>query len=484
MTTKVPTPNTSTNKLVEIPDVAVRRREVIMVPVNPVTAYLRTHPESTLDEAKKAVKAAEKSEKASSKSSKAEPKEYEGLKKVEEVKAEKEAIKIAKEAEKAKAEKEVSKVDKEAEKAKAEKEVSKVDKEAEKAKAEKEAAKAAKEAEKAKAKAEKEAAKAAKEAEKAKAKADRLAARELSKAERSISKGDKRKRLEVKLLEKKASIENRESITDINTLKQLINRPAEMAEVYGPDHKKIPGFAAIYNNGKAVSVVTKDYRLLHNKQVINPILSFFEREKINYEIGKFTFVDEVRMRVQFNLIDLRVKDNSKEGLIFSIFVSNSYNSTEAYSLSAGAYRLVCSNGMMVRESVSRIKKIHQADSIEEDAVKSVQDLITSLKDSQKKFQERIRVLISEKATGSLIKKFRGSFDSAITSHVLREIGLMTYDEPNSKCWSTIEELDSRQVLAQSSWDVYNILTRYISSPMVYQKYRLVWLSKASTIFSI
>jgi chemotaxis protein histidine kinase CheA len=437
-----------------------------MVPVNPVTAYLRTHPESTLDEAKKAVKAAEKSEKASSKSSKAEPKEYEGLKKVEEVKAEKEAIKIAKEAEKAKAEKEVSKVDKEAEKAKAEKEVSKVDKEAEKAKAEKEAAKAAK------------------EAEKAKAKADRLAARELSKAERSISKGDKRKRLEVKLLEKKASIENRESITDINTLKQLINRPAEMAEVYGPDHKKIPGFAAIYNNGKAVSVVTKDYRLLHNKQVINPILSFFEREKINYEIGKFTFVDEVRMRVQFNLIDLRVKDNSKEGLIFSIFVSNSYNSTEAYSLSAGAYRLVCSNGMMVRESVSRIKKIHQADSIEEDAVKSVQDLITSLKDSQKKFQERIRVLISEKATGSLIKKFRGSFDSAITSHVLREIGLMTYDEPNSKCWSTIEELDSRQVLAQSSWDVYNILTRYISSPMVYQKYRLVWLSKASTIFSI
>jgi hypothetical protein len=140
--------------------------------------------------------------------------------------------------------------------------------------------------------------------------------------------------------------------------------------------------------------------------------------------------------------------------------------------------------MMVRESISRVKKIHQADSIEKDAVKSVQDLLTSLKDSQKNLQERVNKLVNDKATGGLLKGFRGAFDATITSHVLREIGLMNYNETNTECWTILEEMDARQTLAQSAWDVFNLLTRYISSPMVYQRYRMLWLSKASKLFAI
>lgn len=107
------------------------------------------------------------------------------------------------------------------------------------------------------------------------------------------------------------------------------------------------------SDDNVITEVSKDYRLINNHEVVNPLMERFgEPERVARIRNSHAYIFEFFTNREFDLGD---GDTIKEKLV----VRNSYDKTKAFSFFYGALRMVCTNGLYTSCGMSiEYRKIH------------------------------------------------------------------------------------------------------------------------------
>ena len=102
----------------------------------------------------------------------------------------------------------------------------------------------------------------------------------------------------------------------------------------------------IDDNGvkKMVNVCSKQYELLPNIHIIEPLLEMFGEQNI-------TLQSSHRMDSRFSLDivfhDYKADIQGKDPIVAKLKMNNSYDGRAKYSFNMGFFRMICSNGMVI-----------------------------------------------------------------------------------------------------------------------------------------
>jgi len=128
------------------------------------------------------------------------------------------------------------------------------------------------------------------------------------------------------------------------------------------------GFDSIFrtDSGTSLGVVSRDYQLIKHNKAVTSILNLFEKKKVPIEPVKINVSSNgARLFASFKTkkeIDLGIspKSNKEIGDVISpgFMILNSYDRSIRFSLQTFVFRLVCLNGMTVREQIFSHSKRH------------------------------------------------------------------------------------------------------------------------------
>ena len=100
------------------------------------------------------------------------------------------------------------------------------------------------------------------------------------------------------------------------------------------------------DTGNVLSCMSKDYKLVTNKEIIN-----YAEPIVNKRGGKFKeaeiFGNGARSIMKWHFPKEKVKVSKDDILHPEIMIKNSYDGTIGVNVVAGAFRLICSNGMVL-----------------------------------------------------------------------------------------------------------------------------------------
>ena len=114
---------------------------------------------------------------------------------------------------------------------------------------------------------------------------------------------------------------------------------------------QISGYKAIVtpqqdDDPKVISVVKNSYKLVPNKQLIEPFLKQVASLGVRWKIDpSHSFCQINRMRLQVTFPDILLKDDESD-IPLSVYLHNSYDQSEGVRAYWGAIRGICMNGMV------------------------------------------------------------------------------------------------------------------------------------------
>ncbi len=114
----------------------------------------------------------------------------------------------------------------------------------------------------------------------------------------------------------------------------------------------------VNDGGHLISVVKKDYKLVSNREVLDSVFNRLVDAGVEYKIdSQHSYYNEQRMRLHLTLPELTLEDNDGK-MPLSLYIHNSYNQSEGIRIMWGAFRLVCSNGMIIGKMLKKFYHRH------------------------------------------------------------------------------------------------------------------------------
>ena len=198
------------------------------------------------------------------------------------------------------------------------------------------------------------------------------------------------------------------------------------------------------DTGKVLSCMTDDYKLVSNSDIIkaaHPILKQHKaklREAVSLGDGQRTVW---KWTMPKSIIEISKGDEMNPEII----IKNSYDGTLQVHILSGAFRLVCSNGMIIGTTIEKHNYKHNVGNARLDNLEEVIESVV------KKTEEEGRKLPTLKS-----RKIRDT-------HIVKLIELFP---------STMSEFITQYLIAnkpKTYWDLYNVAT-YILTHRMNRKY--------------
>ncbi|MEX2347707.1 MAG: DUF932 domain-containing protein [Balneolaceae bacterium] len=190
----------------------------------------------------------------------------------------------------------------------------------------------------------------------------------------------------------------------------------------GANLKPINDFKAIVvtigGAEKVVSVAKNSYRLIRNKDLIDPFMENLEKLNVDWVIDpSHSFCLAHRMRLQVTFPGVLVHDGQSE-IPLSVYLHNSYDQSEGVRLFWGAIRSICSNGMIFGSVLGSLYARHTSgfsfDKLEDqfksitDKIMDVQTRIDQLKDRrlEEHFMKELQKALGKKRLKAIVSTDR------------------------------------------------------------------------------
>jgi|SRR5690625_166719 len=132
--------------------------------------------------------------------------------------------------------------------------------------------------------------------------------------------------------------------------------PVEEKEIALLDNQQVAGSISGYKaivapktegREEIISVVRDSYKLVPNRDLIEPFLEKVDALNVNWYIDEsHSFAQSNRMRLQITFPDLYLEDEESRSPL-SLYLHNSYDMSEGIRLFWGAIRAICRNGMVM-----------------------------------------------------------------------------------------------------------------------------------------
>lgn len=240
---------------------------------------------------------------------------------------------------------------------------------------------------------------------------------------------------------------------------------AERPVYFEPDEETGAAHARRYKaivhqqTGKLISIQRDTYRMVSNQDVIAPLLDQLQTLDTSWYIDpSHSFVLPSRMRLQITFPELRFHDGRSD-IALSLYLHNSYDSSEGVRMMFGAIRAICKNGMVFGQVLSQFYGKHTLNF----NLHSLREQLESTYEKIPVIQERITQLIEARVT------------SGVRKEVEERIG------KGAARFLETQEREIRRVTNQ--WALYNVLTYFVSHE-VKQQHRAAYQMKVSQLFDL
>lgn len=221
-----------------------------------------------------------------------------------------------------------------------------------------------------------------------------------------------------------------------------------------------PNYKAIVrkDNGNLIAIQRDTYKLVPNSEVIKPLLEqLHQLDTSLYLDPSHSFVDDDRMRLQVTFPELLFHDGRSE-IALSLFLHNSYDSSEGVRLFWGAIRAICKNGMVFGIVLAKYYRKH------------TQNLeISNLRDQLESTYDKIPVI-------------RDRIDQLQATRVTKDFRVEVIESLGKKIGKYIEDQEETRRLA-NQWALYNVITYFVSH-LVKQKMRASYQRQVSNLFGL
>ena len=115
------------------------------------------------------------------------------------------------------------------------------------------------------------------------------------------------------------------------------------------------------DSDEVLAIVTKDYTLVENEKLYTAILPAIESNGGQLESCELFGDNNARVMYKFKFMDMKVTIGEDDDLVPELVIKNSYDGSTAITVMAGAFRMVCSNGMVIGKIVDYFKSRHLTD---------------------------------------------------------------------------------------------------------------------------
>lgn len=224
--------------------------------------------------------------------------------------------------------------------------------------------------------------------------------------------------------------------------KQAISVPLTQAFPQLGEVKEFKNKNCIFNHDrtKLFDVVSPRYQIVQHKDsldlVANGLTEFFGEAP---ELNVRTINSGARIRAEFKLPMPPIKLGRNDISEITMVVQNSYDRSKPFIAQLGAYRLVCSNGMMIGQSFGSIRARHVIKTLDTD-----DGALGILPDLELMIERAPRIK-------DLWLKWR---ETKVDHDWARDA--LTGAFPDKYLAPVLEEKN----FPQSQWDLYNALTRF------------------------
>jgi hypothetical protein len=221
--------------------------------------------------------------------------------------------------------------------------------------------------------------------------------------------------------------------------------------VLAPHYKAI----AREDNGKLISIQNDTYQIVSNAEIIKPLMEQLHELDSKWIIDpSHSFVTDQKMRLQITFPDLTFSDGQSD-IALSLFVHNSYDSSEGVRMLWGFLRLVCGNGAVLGKVLTKYYHKHTKGI----PLNNLKAQIEATYEQIPVISERIQILQNLNVTKSLSKSVEENLGTRVAKYV------------------------KGQKKAENAWILYNYLTWYISH-MVDIRLRSAYQMKVSRMFQL
>jgi hypothetical protein len=241
--------------------------------------------------------------------------------------------------------------------------------------------------------------------------------------------------------------------------------PVEEQEVFWGHDKslhKANRYKAIVDSitGKLFSIVSQDYRLIRHQKAIEQVE---EAIKKTPDLGKCeahtSFYNAGgRMRRDYVFPDITVEISSGDDINPELQLYNSYDTTWPFIVILGAFRLICTNGLVIREKFLHLRKRHI---VNLDNIELKEQVSTALERFNRQAREW-REWSDRQLTVETYKQFME----------VMQFGKNATKEINKRSNQEAEKLDENGFPIMSLWAFYNVLTRHITHRAVSLNHRV------------
>ena len=188
------------------------------------------------------------------------------------------------------------------------------------------------------------------------------------------------------------------------------------------------------DNNEVISCVTDKYKLITNKEVMDIALPIL-KEKGGTLMEARTF-NNARTMWKFRFRDTKVKIDKGDFVNLEVIIRNSYDGSSEVQAMGGAYRLVCSNGMIVGYTINKKSARHIVWNEGHDIDGIVTNIIHSVKEIfDNDFPLMINTSVIENHIIKIMKLFPNQAISAFTQHLLKEPPKTYWDLFNAATWT-------------------------------------------------
>ena len=160
------------------------------------------------------------------------------------------------------------------------------------------------------------------------------------------------------------------------------------------------------DTGDVLSCMTDEYKLVTNETVLkhaNPII-----EKSGGKVKEVRmFANGAKTTLKWHFPNEKVNIGKNEDLTPEIIINNSYNGTSGLNILAGAFRLVCANGMIIGVVSQNYKNKHSVYNIALNDIESV--IRETIEKTKLIFTDEFPILQENKISEKHIVKFLKMF---------------------------------------------------------------------------
>ena len=208
------------------------------------------------------------------------------------------------------------------------------------------------------------------------------------------------------------------------------------------------------DTNETISIVKKSYQTVKNEDLINNLFEELLLLDTPYRIDpSHSFCDNKRMRLQVTFPELTMNDTDSE-IALSLFLHNSYDTSEGVRMMWGAIRNICTNGMVFGKILSRYYAKHTKGF----KIGNLQASLSATYDQIPAIQYRIKQLESAPITVELMDQVENRVGKKLAKNVF---------EQNP----------------ETQWMLYNGLTNFISH-VIQQRHRARYQQEVSRIFDL